>query len=68
MTARNYQRGEMHSSAKLTDDAVREIRTAGKPCACCGRPASVYQIAKRYGVSHVTIWKILNNLAWSHVQ
>jgi hypothetical protein len=54
-------RGANHHSAKLTDDAVREIRAL----AAQGIPHN--EIARRFGVSHVVANKIVNRKSWVHV-
>lgn len=51
-------RGEQINTAKLTEDAVREIRRTGYPL----RP-----LAKRFGVSETVISLVLRRKAWQHV-
>lgn len=58
---RRAPRGELHVSAKLTDDQVREIR------ALRGR-ASQRVIADRFGVSDVLVSKIQLRKVWTHVE
>ena len=55
-------RGETHSSAKLTDDYVKEIRNlhAGG--------TSYSQLAKRYHVGRSTIVRIVKREAWKHIK
>ena len=53
------QRGEKHGCAKLTDEAVRAIRTDGR---------KQRDIAKSYGVSQSQIWGILHRKHWAHVE
>lgn len=52
------ERGEGRYNAKLTDDAVRDIRQhhgAQRP------------LARKYGVSRATIARVQNGLTWRHV-
>lgn len=61
------QRGETHSSAKLTGERAREIYAAyHAACPCCGRGQSLHNIAARYNVSNVTVHKIVTGKAWVH--
>lgn len=53
-------RGERQGASKLTTDAVREIRSLS------GR-VSQSQLAKRYGVTQSSVWKIIHRLHWGHV-
>ena len=50
--------GELHHNAKLTEEAVREIRNAPKGAS----------LAKKFGVSRNTILRIKRREAWPHVQ
>lgn len=50
--------GENSSSAKLTWDKVREIRTISK------EGKSTYRIAKEYNVSKKTVLNIIHNKTW----
>jgi hypothetical protein len=51
-------RGEKHYHAKLTDDAVREIRNSVTPART---------LAALYGVSLSAIWRARNRSFWRHV-
>ena len=51
-------RGERHHSAKLTIDQVREIRAS---------PPPLREIAERFGVSIVAVWRIRKRQTWKHV-
>lgn len=53
--------GEESSSAKLTEDTVREIRQRR----CMG--AGVRQMSREYGVAHTTILDILERRTWKHI-
>ena len=59
--ARPKSRGENHCNAKLTDDAVREMR------AMAGRGVPHNEIARQFGVSHATANKIIRRKSWAHV-
>jgi hypothetical protein len=50
--------GSQNASSKLTEDDVREIRSSA---------GSSYEIAKKYGVSAVTIQLIRKRATWAHV-
>lgn len=50
--------GERHPKAKLTEDAVREIRASTDP---------ERALAARYGVSKATISNVRLNKGWAHV-
>lgn len=50
--------GEEHHRAKLTDEAVRDIRT---------KRMSTRAFAKLYGVSPYTAWAVSAGKAWVHV-
>jgi hypothetical protein len=52
------KRGAEHHSAKVTEDDVRTIR---------GSAASGVEMARRFGVTPVTISRIRRRLIWSHV-
>lgn len=52
-------RGERSGAAKLTEQAVRTIRTSGE---------SQYVLARRYGVSQVAIHKVRARKTWTHVE
>lgn len=53
--------GEANPNVKLTDQEVREIRDAPKYY------GSTKSLAARYGVSTVTITRIIHNNAWRHL-
>ena len=55
-------RGEAQHLAVLTEDDVRNIRTAR----AAGEKHS--DIGKRYGVSHTTISDLLRGKTWRHVE
>ncbi len=52
---RNHH-GSANPNSKLTEAAVREIRES--------REVSVAQLAKYYGVSKITIYKVLSGERW----
>lgn len=56
-----YPNGQQHVMAKLTDDAVRQIRNC--------RPYHGYKadLARRFGVTHRTIRSVLDGSTWQHV-
>jgi hypothetical protein len=57
------QRGVKNPASRLTDDNVREIRkvySEEKPY--------FSQLARRYGVSTVTIWNIVRRASWTHLE
>jgi len=55
-------KGEDHGCAKLTEIDVKEIRRLYVP-----RTNSRHVLAKRFNVSHNTIWMIANKRMWRHV-
>lgn len=55
-------RGERVPTARLTEVDVRSIRTRR----ACGE--SFPEIAARYGVTKQAIWRIVNRIAWAHVE
>jgi hypothetical protein len=55
------QRGERHGNAKLTADAVRQIRTLRAD------GASQQGIADRFGVHQTAISSVLSGRTWGHV-
>lgn len=64
-----FRAGEKHPDAKLTDDKVREIRRLYRAAPPFGfPPANAHSLARAFGVSHVTVWKIVNDMAWRHVR
>lgn len=50
--------GEQHYGSKLTESAVRDIRSSS---------LSRYELADKYGVSHVTIGKVIRGESWRHL-
>lgn len=50
--------GEQHHAAKLTDDAVREIRASSD---------SALDLSRRYGVSRATVQDVNDRKTWKHV-
>lgn len=54
-------RGEMHPSAKLSALQVQEIRSAYVPHS---RHLGAKALSKKYGVSHLTIGRILRGERW----
>ena len=52
--------GEKNGSSKLTREQVSEIRKH----LCCGE--NHYYIARKFGVSHTTIWRIARGKSWIH--
>lgn len=57
----SQNRGEVNGSAKLTLDNVTEIKAELR------NGAVQRQLARRFGVSVTTLWKIANGLKWAHV-
>ncbi len=55
----NNPKGEAHGRAKLTEEAVREIRIS---------PRAPKVIAAKYGVSPTQIYAIRAGLRWTHVR
>ena len=61
---RTTVRGEKHFNAKLTEDAVRDIRASYVP----GRGSkSVNLLAQKYGVDSSLIYLVLKRQIWKHV-
>jgi hypothetical protein len=54
--------GERHGRHKLTAAKVREIRAAYVP-----RSTTLHQLARRYGVDHTVIHKIVRWQLWKSV-
>ena len=54
-------RGETRPLAKLTEDAVREIRRAREA------GATTVELGKRYGVNSATISRVARGERWAHV-
>lgn len=55
-------RGERHGRAKLTAEAVREIRRARRA------GDSLWALATRYGVSQSAISRAASGHTWSHLE
>lgn len=51
--------GEAHGESKLTDDAVREIRTS---------PLTGRQLAAKFGVDESTVSHVRRGVSWRHVK
>lgn len=58
----SIMRGEMQSAAKLTDQKVIEMRAR-----YASGEGSTVSLAREYGVSQGTAWKVLNRLSWKHI-
>ena len=54
----NFLRGAARSNSKLTEAQVLEIRSGSE---------SVMEMARRYGVTHVTIRSVLARKTWRHI-
>lgn len=59
LAATGFARGEAHGRAKLTEAAVREIRTSDLSSA---------ELARRFGVSRCAVIKVLQRQTWKHVE
>lgn len=57
-----HHKGTAHKLAKLTDDAVREIR------ACAAAGESQRSLAARFGYTQAGICRVVNRLSWAHVE
>ena len=58
----DFQPGEAHPGARLTEQDVRDIRAASAA-------GETYQkIALRYGVAMSTVGKIMGRINWRHVK
>lgn len=64
MAKGRHVRGAKHACAKLTDEAVREIRALYRPGVRGGGSVS---LARRFGVSKPVILGILKGRLWKHV-
>jgi hypothetical protein len=62
VTKGRQARGERISTAKLTAEQVTEIRRLYVP-----RKMGSHRLARRFGVSKVTIQRILNRKIWQHI-
>lgn len=60
----NRVRGEGRKSAKLTDQAVLDIRTRYRP----NTKYSQRFFAIKYGVSKTTVAYVLSRRSWNHLQ
>ncbi len=58
-------KGSKNGNAKLTEEQVREIRAK---YVYNSRTASIYVLAKEYGVGKTEINNIINNKLWKHVE
>jgi hypothetical protein len=56
-------KGERHGNAKLTDEAVREIRRSYVP-----RKVTLKSLAEKFGVSVNTIHWVVKGSFWKHVR
>lgn len=56
------QRGERHGLARLTDDAVRDIRAS-----YAAGGVTLLELGERYGVSKSTVFGIVDRQTWTHV-
>lgn len=56
----SFTQGENRPTAKLNDDAVREIRKAPQ--------SEIRNLAKRFGVHRAVIYKVMKRQRWAHVQ
>lgn len=56
---RRRLRGESHQCAKLTAEAVKEIKAKAH--------LNFNHLAKCYGVSYGAIYKILKGMSWKHI-
>ena len=56
------QRGAGHWNAKMTDDAVRDMRERH------ARGESYHSLAKAFGVTHVNVMSICKGQTWRHVE
>lgn len=54
--------GVQHSTAKLTDEIVLEMRDE------CRSGTSAYALAKKYGVTHQSAWRAITGQTWRHVE
>jgi hypothetical protein len=52
------QKGESHGSAKLTESQVRRIRAAR---------ATIFELAKRFGISFSMVARIRRREGWRHI-
>lgn len=65
---KGYARGEACKRSSLTEGDVRAMREAYiSPCPHCGKCPTCGELAERYGISKVMVWKIVTRGAWAHV-
>lgn len=57
------QQGEAHANSKLTEEMVLQIRCDYENMI----KKSVYKLTGKYGVSHVTIHRIVTRKTWRHI-
>ena len=57
-----HLRGEQSGHARLTDDAVRDIRER-----YAQRSATAAELSRIYGVGASTVWKVIYRQTWQHV-
>lgn len=57
-----YLHGAQHQRAKLTDTAVRSIRSEYEP-----GQTTLQQLADRYGVTKQTVSAVVNGRTWRHL-
>lgn len=50
--------GEDHHSAKLTEEAVREIRLS---------PIKTAELARKFGVAYAVVWAVRRGKTWKHI-
>lgn len=58
-----YASGEKQGVAKLTTEAVQEIRRI----AASGKHGLQSELARRYGVSQACIWFVIKGKSWKHL-
>ena len=58
----NTPRGERAGQSKLTEDAVRDIRSLS------ARGVSQHELARLYRVSQVAIGYVVRRRTWAHVE
>lgn len=58
-------KGEQHAKARLTEEAVRMIRERYVPRS---RTDGCRAIATELGVSHRSVWMVLQGRTWGHVR
>lgn len=58
---KSINRGEKNGMSKFSPSQVQEIRTLAS------QGLSTHQIAKRYGVWNMAIWRIVKRKRWAHI-